>query len=101
MKFLVWSNRQGPKAAFAMPEDGKPTDHAYGPGGPWGRPWRELSEKGSGVSWEDWVQDLTRRSPYFGRWEITEHPDGTTAQQALVAAGRKASTSLLRESDKG
>jgi hypothetical protein len=101
VKFLIWGNRQGPKAAFAMPKDGKPTDHAYGPGGPWGRPWRELSEKGHGVSWEAWAQSLTERPPYFGRWRIMDFPKGTTAAQALVKAGEKDSTSLLGEPEQG
>lgn len=100
MKVAVWWNQSGPAMAFTIPPGKKKVQpqSAHIKGGPWPRPWRDLESKGYAVSWDDWVQQLTRKSPYFGQWSVEEVPDDVLGiQGALDAVVERTQRSALEK----
>jgi hypothetical protein len=86
MKIAVWWNDKGPAMAFTIPPGKKKVQpsSAHVPGGESPRPWRDLEAKGFAVTWEDWIRQLTHKSPYFGQWTVEEVPDDVLGIQGAL-----------------
>jgi hypothetical protein len=100
VKVACWQDyRFGPAFVAVLPvQDGEPPETARIQRCPPG-PARQLAGKGHSVSWQDWVQHLTERLPYEGRWSVEEVPDGRTARQALAHLRQQATLHGLTQAN--
>lgn len=88
MKVAVWHNNRGPAMVFSIPPGKRRVrpQAASIKGGPWPKPWRDLEAKGHKVTWEQWVQILTRQHPYNGYWTAEDVPDDVPGIQGALDA---------------